>query len=350
MKRNEKQKTQLQTYFSKAWLDEEDFKKWLSPVADNTQARCKQCNKTFNLSNMGRQALVSHAAGKKHITLTHRSQTFFQRKTAVPSTEESEVSEPSTDADRPSCSKQVVEIAFNNTDKIKAEIYWVLKCITGGYSNNSCNNIAILFQNMFPDSEIAKKFQLGPNKVKYLTNFGIKPYIKDLLVESIKKSNCYIVSFDESLNKVTQNCEMDLLLRFFDPLDERVKVRFFDSRFLGHATHSDLLQHFNDAVKDLNPNHMYQISMDGPSVNLKFYDCIIKQREENEQHALVNIGTCGLHTIHGAFRNGAQKSDWNIKKVLKGSYILLHDSPARRDDYQSVTGSEKFPLQFCVTR
>ena len=54
--------------------------------------------------------------------------------------------------------------------------------------------------------------------------------------------------------------------------------------------------------------------MDGPNVNLKFYDCVVKQREENEQHTLVNIGTCGLHTIHGAFKNGAEKSGWNLNK------------------------------------
>ena len=53
-------------------------------------------------------------------------------------------------------------------------------------------------------------FPLDPNKLKHRANFGIKPYLRDLMVESIKKSNCYIVSFDECLNKVIQSCEMDL--------------------------------------------------------------------------------------------------------------------------------------------
>ena len=46
---------------------------------------------------------------------------------------------------------------------------------------------------------------------------------------------------------------------------------------------------------------------------------------------------------------GAQKSNWNLKKIIKGCYILFHNIPAGRDDYQSVTGSEKFPLKFCLT-
>ena len=45
--------------------------------------------------------------------------------------------------------------------------------------------MAELFQNMFPDSNVAKKFQLGPSKVKYFANFGIKPYLKDM--ETISK-------------------------------------------------------------------------------------------------------------------------------------------------------------------
>ena len=39
---------------------------------------------------------------------------------------------------------------------------------------------------MVPDSDIAEKFKLGPNKVKYLANFDTKD-VKDLLFESIKK-------------------------------------------------------------------------------------------------------------------------------------------------------------------
>ena len=55
-----------QTYFSKNWLEDTDFKNWLVSYTNNTQAGCKLCQKTFNLSNMRRQAPVSHASGKKH--------------------------------------------------------------------------------------------------------------------------------------------------------------------------------------------------------------------------------------------------------------------------------------------
>ena len=60
----------IQTYFSKQWLDDHEFKKWLVAVSDRTKAKCKSCKKVFNLSNMVKQTLVSHAAGKKHMIVT----------------------------------------------------------------------------------------------------------------------------------------------------------------------------------------------------------------------------------------------------------------------------------------
>ena len=95
---------------------------------------------------------------------------------------------------------------------------------------------------------------------------------------------------------------------------------------------------------------MYQISMDGPSVYWKFYEAMTKVRAENELHELINIGNCGLHVIHGAFKSGSEATNWNIKKVLRSAFLILHDSPARWEDYESVTGSKKYPLFFCATR
>ena len=60
---------------------------------------------------MGRQTLVSHAVGKKRITLTNCSQALFQRRTTISNTKQSDV-EHNSDADKPSYSKKVLEIAF----------------------------------------------------------------------------------------------------------------------------------------------------------------------------------------------------------------------------------------------
>ena len=127
--------------------------------------------------------------------------------------------------------------------KPKSEIMWTPKCITSGYCNNSCSDMNKLFQSMFPDSAIAESFQLGSDKIRYITNYGIAPYFKCLLIDSLKKIDYFVVSFDESLNDVLRSCEIDLLLRCFDSEGFAVKIRYYDSRFFGHATHQDLVKH-----------------------------------------------------------------------------------------------------------
>ena len=77
-----------------------------------------------------------------------------------------------------------------------------------------------------------------------------------MLVELIKLSKCYVVSFDESLNNETQNCKMDGLIRFCAAKDNKVKTRYLDSQYFGHSMRSDLIRGYNEAVKDLDENKL----------------------------------------------------------------------------------------------
>ena len=78
---------------------------------------------------------------------------------------------------------------------------------------------------MFPDSKTAQNFHLGLDKLKYICNFGIAPYFKDVLKEMLKKSDLFVICFDESLDDVTQSCQMDVLIRYFHSIDRKVKMR-----------------------------------------------------------------------------------------------------------------------------
>ena len=97
----------------------------------------------------------------------------------------------------------------------KAEIIWALKSVLKGYSNNPCADISKIFTCMFRDSKIFKSFEFGATKLKYVINFGIAPYFRDILYNHLQKSDCFVISFDESLNDYTQNCQMDILIRYF---------------------------------------------------------------------------------------------------------------------------------------
>ena len=327
------------TYFQNDWLKNADLKDWLLPADKKTQARCKRCRKTFELSNMGVQALKSHAVGKKHKKDAEAVACFFKKPSQTTTPNKVQIQKQST-----------LEVTVNSDSATKAEIMWALNCVSHGYSGNSCAAVNDLFQSMFPDSEIAKEFKMGANKIAYILNFGIASYFQEELKGQLEKSDCFVSSFDESLNDVTQTCQMELMVRYWDINWNKVKVRYWNSKFLGHTTHTDLLHHFNDAFSGLDMSKMIQVSMDGPTVNWKLFEALVSYRSECELPQLINIGSCGLHVINGAFRTGAEATSWDIKGTLKGIFQILHESPARREDYESVTGAKSYPLYFCATR
>ena len=103
----------------------------------------------------------------------------------------------------------------------------------------------------------------------------------------------------------------------FDANDNTMKTRYLDSHFPGHSTHTDLLREYHKALKDLCENKLVQISMDGLNVNLELLKKINEERTSNEFHCLISIGSCGLHTIHGAFHAAAEAIEGSIKKILQ---------------------------------
>lgn len=60
-------------------------------------------------------------------------------------------------------------------------------------------------------------------KLKYVMNHGLALYFYKTLVSDISKNNisavdCFRLCFEESLDKVTQSCEMDFMVRFFNKM------------------------------------------------------------------------------------------------------------------------------------
>ena len=86
------------------------------------------------------------------------------------------------------------------------------------------------------------------------------------------------------------------------------------------------------------------------AVHYKFYDSLKKQQYKNEHPKMTDIVSCNLHIVHSSFKIEIESTDWEVKKFLKSSYQILHDSLAHRPDYISITNSTKFPLSFCSSR
>ena len=95
---------------------------------------------------------------------------------------------------------------------------------------------------------------------------------------------------------------------------------------------------------------MIQLSMDGPNVNWDVLKRLSLSREEKESSKLINIGSYGLHVVHGALQTGTVATGWDINKVLHAMWQIFDESPARKDMYLKETHCDIFSLHFCKTR
>lgn len=128
-------------------------------------------------------------------------------------------------------------------------------------------------------------------------------------------------------------------------------TRYCTSVFLGHTTANDLIKGFNSSFEPEMLRKIVQISMDGPAVNWSFLNKLKDElKESDDDPEILDCGSCGLHTIHGAFKTVATASNWNLDIYLKNLHSLFKNSPAKREDILNVTGSKKFPERFCNSR
>ena len=206
-----------------------------------------------------------------------------------------------------------------------------------------------MFRKMFPDSDIAQKFSCGEKKCSYLCRFGLAPHFHKLLLQRVKDADEFVLMYDESFNRSTQNKQMDVHMRLWDT-NGTVSSRYLCSKFMGHATAEQMLDKFNECVGNLNLAKLIQISMDGPNVNWKLYDLMQQDLKVNLNVSLLNIGSCNLHVVHGAFKDGAKASGWDLDHFLSSMFWLFNESPARREDFTTATNCSTFPLKWCNHR
>ena len=104
-------------------------------------------------------------------------------------------------------------------------------------------------------------------KCSYFISYGLAPYIKEQLEIYISSSPLYIVSFDESMNSVLQNEQMDGAIRFWNNSKKQAETRYLTSEFLHRPNAENVVNSLRSAIKHLDQQNLLQLYMDGPSVN-----------------------------------------------------------------------------------
>ena len=158
---------------------------------------------------------------------------------------------------------------------VKAEILWCLRLEMQHQSFNSCKDINDKFRLMFSDSDIAQTFTLGKDKAAYIVSHGLAPFFKSSLMKELKNPAVkFTVCFDEAFNKIVHKGQLAHLI-FFDKESE------YDCYAL-YGVRSCFL--YWSPVKHVK-----------------------SEANPNAPKKLLDIGTCGLHVVHGASGMGRRQ-------------------------------------------
>ena len=224
------------------------------------------------------------------------------------------------------------------------------------YSFSSARSDGERFKRMFPDSQIAANYSQEETKSKYVTQFGLAPFIKEELINDVKKTP-YSFKFDESTTLQVKK-QYDGYVSFHSKSLKKVVVSYCGSLFVGHCTADDLLDHFIEFERnlELDVNLLLALGIDGPNVNKSFRAKLAKELEKRNNTSFLNVGTCSIHIANNGFLEGLKflKDVVNFDQFAIDLHFLFKLSAARRADFQGVSDltdiTTQFVLKHCQTR
>lgn len=322
-------------YFKPEWLDNTIYSNWTwlrTVPGDRHRAFCTVCNKSFDIQNMGKAAIISHEKRPAHIScLKAASSTKINHflKPSVPhptvssvittsSSMHADVS-PSDLSTLPSNEMSTINTelrtapisAATKIEVIKAEVIWALDSVKKHRSLRSCDDQTSIFQAMFKNNPIVENFQMAKDKLGYVVTFGLSPHFQKEILTRVHQSKEFSISFDEALNKIVQRGQQDLWIRYFNESTGLVVCEYVTSVFLGHSKAENIYESVNEALDKIGGSfvidRLFQISMDGPAVNLSFLRRFSEEFERMCGKELLQTGVCSLHVVSGALQNGLKK-------------------------------------------
>lgn len=292
---------------------------WLQKVnSDIYRAYCKICCKSFKVDGSGVSQVKSHAKTHKEDSSNANQRTFevtngkvsFQPKRAMALSPEDQVT--------------------------KAEILQAMHFASSNYSFASASDDGERFQMMFPDSQIARTYRQSETKLKYNIQYGIAPFIRKQLIYDINKCP-FTFKFDETTTSQVKK-QYDGYLQYWSSRENSIVNAYCGSLFVGHCTSDQLVEHYKEFIQnlDLDSNFLLHVGMDGPNVNLAFERKLQEHLQSQYDTSFLSLGTCSLHPVHTAFRNGMKALSFDIDGFLNDIHFFFKLSSARRQDYAEL--------------
>ena len=91
-------------------------------------------------------------------------------------------------------------------------------------------------------------------------------------------------------------------------------------------------------MEGLDKVNLLQLAMGRPNVNWNVLNILDDKLKSENSPKTLDIGSCSQHTVHGAFKDGFQKSSRKTDSLLKSAFWLLNDCRSRQNVYLTEGG------------
>jgi hypothetical protein len=302
----ERKKKRL-TKFQDNWLENEEYKQWLTKKDDFT-GYCTYCLKEFTVKYEGIKAVNIHKNSGSHKTKTNSIK--------MSQTLQSFISKKSV--------KDIEEVAIS-------EVCLTYHSVTHHISYNSmdCNNK--LNKILFHDSKICKEISCGRTKMEAIAKNVLSPLSIDKHLIKLKGKKFSIAS--DASNKGNVKL-FPIVIQYFDTSDGIINfvLDFYEDP---NETSDAIYQRIMNILKENNLDVM-DISgycADNASVNYgKYKSVYMKLRQNNENIIKAN---CNCHVLHNTIKYALIHLPFDIENIVLKIYAHFATSAKRVESLKS---------------
>lgn len=239
-----------------------------------------------------------------------------------------------------------------SSSTINAESLWAMFTAKHNLAFLSSDHANKLFREMFPDSEIAKKFACGRTKATAIVKEALSPFYHKKAVNNLS-NNAFSLLMDESNDKVDKSCI--ILVRVLDSAVGDVKTRFLDMPVVNVGNAPNLFRALKDSLEKHGLDFSKAVAFMSDTTNvMKGARSGVQKLIKEEIPTLYDVG-CICHLANLTIKAGLQELPIDIDQLFVDIFYYFQHSSKRNqefvDNWHSLFTSEPgVILKHCPTR
>ena len=294
----------------------------LSGVDGGDNAKCKLCGITFSVRHGGANDVVKHFSTKKHLeAMSSSSSTKTLDKFGFG---QSEV------AKRARQRQEEEELQF-----LKAEALFVQFVAEHNLPFRTGDHFTKLVKQMFPDSNIAKRFHCSRTKTSVLVRYGNGSFSHDQVVERLTTTPIFFsLLVDESNDRGVEAKDLVVLLRFFDPSAMKAVTRFIDLPTSNDGSAAAIFAKMDECLvsRGLTYDHLVSFNSDTCSTMKGVRNGVVRHLKDKQPN-LVDFG-CICHLENLALKAAMKSLPIAIDSFLVSIHTHFYLSIKRKEQFK----------------